>query len=113
MKIVKTAKFKILTHTKTFDETIEIYNSALSFYILVCEKEYSNLKNKISKEKVNYIEALSHRTKENIEIKYDFDKDFYKFPSYLRRAVIMEAMGIVRSFSHNSKESISKNMVKP
>ena len=50
MKIVKTAKLKILTHTKTFDETIEIYNSALSFYILVCEQENSNLKNKKSKE---------------------------------------------------------------
>jgi IS605 OrfB family transposase len=97
MKIVKTAKLKILTHAKTFDETIEIYNSALSFYILVCEKEYNNLENKISKEKLNYIEALSHRTKENIEIKYDFYKDFYKFPSYLRRAVIMEAIGIVDS----------------
>jgi len=41
MKIVKTAKLKILTHTKTFDETIEVYNSALSFYIFVCEEEYN------------------------------------------------------------------------
>ena len=33
MKITKTAKLKILTHTKIFDKTIEIYNKALSFYI--------------------------------------------------------------------------------
>jgi len=97
MKIVKTAKLKILTHTKTFDETIEIYNSALSFYILVCEKEYVDLKNKKSKEKINYIESLTHKTAKNREIKYDFDEDFYKFPSYLRRAVIMEAIGVIDS----------------
>ncbi len=97
MKIVKTAKLKILTHTKTFDETIEIYNSALSFYILVCEKEYTNLQDKSPKEKLNSIESLTHKTAKNREIKYDFDKDFYKFPSYLRRAVIMEAIGIVDS----------------
>ena len=97
MKIVKTAKLKILTHTKTFDEAIEIYNSALSFYILVCEKEHVNLKNKMSKEKINYIETLTHKTKNNIEVKYDFDKEFYKFPSYLRRAVIMEAIGVIDS----------------
>ncbi len=97
MKIVKTAKLKILTHTKTFDETIEIYNSALSFYILICEKEHLNLKNKMSKEKINYIETLTHKTKNNIEVKYDFDKEFYKFPSYLRRAVIMEAIGVIDS----------------
>lgn len=97
MKIVKTAKLKILTHTKTFDNTIEIYNQALSFYIIVCEKEQVNLKDKNSKEKLNYIESITHKTAKNIDIKYDFDRDFYKFPSYLRRAVIMDAIGILDS----------------
>ncbi|NEW59746.1 hypothetical protein GSY74_00480 [Sulfurovum sp. bin170] len=97
MKIVKTAKLKILTHTTTFDNTIEIYNQALSFYIYVCEKEYPNFLDKVSKEKLNYIESLTHKTSKNRDIKYDFDKDFYKFPSYLRRAVIMDALGVIDS----------------
>ena len=58
MKIVKTAKLKILTHTKTFDETIKIYNQALSFYIIVCEQEQSTLQGKKSKEKLKYIESM-------------------------------------------------------
>ena len=65
MKIVKTAKLKILTHTKTFNETIKIYNQALSFYIVVCEQEYLNLQDKKSKEKLNYIESITHRTAKN------------------------------------------------
>lgn len=97
MKIVKTAKLKILTHTQTFDETIKIYNQALSFYIFVCEQEETTIQGKISKEKLNYIESITHTTAKNRDIKYDFDKDFYKFPSYLRRAVIMDALGVIDS----------------
>jgi len=97
MKIVKTAKLKILTHTKTFDKTIKIYNMALSFYISVYEQEYNNLQDKTPKEKLNSIESLTHKTKKNRKVKYNFDKDFYKFPSYLRRAVIMEAIGVIDS----------------
>jgi len=97
MKIVKTAKLKILTHTQTFDETIKIYNQALSFYIIVCEQEQATVQGKTSKEKLKYIESITHKTAKNRDIKYDFDKDFYKFPSYLRRAVIMEALGVIDS----------------
>jgi len=97
MKIVKTAKLKILTHTQTFDETIKIYNQALSFYIFVCEQEQINFQDKTSKERLKYIESITHRTSKNRDIKYDFDKDFYKFPSYLRRAVIMDALGVIGS----------------
>jgi len=98
VKITKTAKLKITSHSKIFDDTIEIYNKALSFYISVCEKEYCVMKKfKHSKEKLNYIESLTHFTAKNKDIRYDFDKDFYKFPSYLRRTVIMEALGICDS----------------
>ncbi|MCK4442134.1 MAG: transposase, partial [Sulfurovaceae bacterium] len=115
MKIVKTAKLKILTHTTTFDNTIKIYNQALSFYIYVCEREHLNFLDKVSKEKLNYIESITHRTSKNRDIKYDFDKDFYKFPSYLRRAVIMDALGVIDShFSRlkNWKEKREKALSK-
>jgi len=44
-----------------------------------------------------------HKTKNRMDIApdYDFGKDFYKFPSYLRRSSIMEAIGIIES--HNSR----------
>ena len=43
MTIIKTAKLRILNFGKIFDDTLKIYNEALSFYIFVCEKEYLNL----------------------------------------------------------------------
>jgi len=98
MKITKTAKLKITSHSKIFNETIEIYNKALGFYINVCEKEFGCLQQfKHSQEKLNYIEAITHLTAKNQDIKYDFDKDFYKFPSYLRRTAIAEALGVCSS----------------
>ena len=111
MKIVKTAKLKIISHSKIFDDTIEIYNKALSFYIFVCEKEYGMLEQfKLPKEKLNYIESITHPTDKHINIKYNFDKDFYKFPSYLRRAVIMEALGVCNShFSRLANWQLKKD----
>jgi hypothetical protein len=98
MKITKTAKLKITSHTNIFKETLSIYNKALSFYIRVCEKEYSKLLELgNSKEKLNYIEAITHRTSKNTNIKYDFSEEFYKYPSYLRRSTIMEAIGVCDS----------------
>jgi len=98
MKITKTAKLKITSHSKIFDDTIVLYNKALSFYIDVCDKELGVMEQfKHSKEKLNYIEAITHLTASNKNIKYDFDKEFYKFPSYLRRTAIMEALGVCNS----------------
>lgn len=41
------------------------------------------------------------KTGSNPSPKYDFAKDFYKFPSYLRRAAINEAIGKVSSYKSN------------
>lgn len=97
MKITKTAKLKIISHTDVFVDTLNIYNKALSFYIKVCEQEYPKLLGKSSKEKLNYIEKITHATAKNRNIKYDFSEDFYKCPSYLRRATIMDAIGVCDS----------------
>ena len=98
MKIIKTAKLKITSHSKIFDETISIYNKALGFYIAVCEKEFGYMEQlQHSKEKLNHIESITHLTTKNRNIKYDFSEDFYKFPSYFRRTAIMEALGVCNS----------------
>ena len=47
------------------------------------------------------IELLTHQTEKNPNTKYNFDEDFYKFPSYLRRAAINEAIGKVSSYKSN------------
>ena len=49
-----------------------------------------------------YVERLCHRTSKNPDIKYgSFDKRFHKFPSYLRRGAINEAIGKVSSYKSN------------
>ena len=108
MKIVKTAKFKILSHTKSLEPTISIYNKALSFYIEVVQKEWDNLKGLKPKKQMRLLEQITHKTKRHPNVKYDFDQEFYKFPSYLRRACIMEAIGYYSSYDTNYKRWLAK-----
>ena len=111
MKIVKTAKLEIVNNSYDFSETIFIYKNALKFYIEVCEKEYHNYKDfQFSLEKRDYIEQITHKTSKRPQVKYDFGKDFHKFPSYFRRSVISEAIGIVTS--HMSRLNIWKEKQK-
>jgi putative transposase len=43
LKVVKTLKYKITSHTRTFDATVDIYNQALSFLIDVIDKEFKSV----------------------------------------------------------------------
>ena len=111
MNIVKTAKCKILNYTSIFDDTVSIYRSALSFYIDICYKEWDYISTLKSKYRNNYIERITHKTSKSPDVKYNFDSSFYKFPSYLRRAAIAEAIGYVSSFKsqlENYNESDKK-----
>lgn len=52
-----------------------------------------------SKDTIAVVESLIHSTKKRPTIKYKyFSRAFYKFPSYLRRAAIHNAVGQVSSF---------------
>lgn len=52
-----------------------------------------------SKDTIAVVESLIHPTKKRPNIKYEyFSRAFYKFPSYLRRAAIHNAVGQVSSF---------------
>lgn len=47
------------------------------------------------------MEKLIHKTSANPYPKYDFDKRFLKLPSYFRRTVLQDALGIVSSYKSN------------
>ena len=84
--------------------TITIYRKALSFLIPLVNKEWDVLQNiEKPKNRFNFAEHLFHSTENNTAKYSDFDKLFYKFPSYLRRAVISETIGIVSSYNSNYK----------
>ena len=97
----KTAKLKITSHTKLFLPTLDIYRKALSFYVSTINDHWELFADLSSNSIVPVAEKLTHATPKNPNPKLSFDKDFYKFPSYLRRACIMESYGIISS--HKSR----------
>lgn len=102
MKIVSTYSVKIKHYNKIFSDTVKIYRSAVDFLISVCNDNYDVISHiEGQKFRQRYVESLIHRTKDNPRTVYDFDDRFYKFPSYLRRSAISEALGRVSSYRSN------------
>ena len=103
MKVVSSYAVEIKHFNRIFQETVRIYRKALSFLIDVYDKEWEYLSAITKqKERFNTAERLIHTTKNN-KAKYDFDTQFYKMPSYLRRDVINAALGAVSSYHSNLK----------
>lgn len=101
MKIVNSYKCRITNANDIFKPTITIYRAALAYVIDVADRNYEVLSPLQGKDRNNLIEHLIHGTSDNPNPKYDFDKEFYKFPSYLRRCVVQDAIGIVSSYRAN------------
>jgi hypothetical protein len=86
--------------------TVAEYRYFLKPLVLISYWNWVNLSGLTSKERVNTLEKLVHKTADNPSPKYHwyFQKaisnhpSFRKFPSYLRRAAIQDALGIVSSF---------------
>lgn len=103
MEITTSYKVKIINQKTMLNETVKIYRDALSLIIQIINKGWVNLVEiKSIKYKYSFIESLIHETKFNPNPKYkEFDLRFYKFPTYLRRAAIAKAYGIVSSYRSN------------
>ena len=95
-------KVKIKHYNHIFKNTISVYRTAVDYLIQVCLENWDSI---ISYEKLlekqRFVETLIHQTKDNPVVTYDFDTQFYKFPSYLRRGAISEAIGKVSSYKSN------------
>ena len=104
MKIYTSYDVRIPTRefNKAFADTTEKYRDAVAFFISVRMEEAALFaEQNTGHAQLRKMELLTNRTKDNPEPKYDFGKDFYKFPCYLRRAAIMEALGKVSSYESN------------
>ena len=87
-------------------ETVEYYNKLITYLLHVIEKEQTEIIIKDvtehENERSHRLEALIHATRNNEHPKYeDFDKEFPKFPSYIRRAAEKTAIGIYKSWYSN------------
>ena len=99
MDIFTTYSVRIDRFTRIFQDTVNWCRRSVDFFIRVIlleEKELFRLKTQT--ERVNAVEKLTVITSCRPEVKYDFGKEFYKFPSYYRRAAIAEALGSVSSY---------------
>ena len=86
--------------------TVTEYRRFLKPLILVINAQWISLVNLTAKERVNAVEKMIHKTAKNPLPKHQYFQkvvskypSFRKFPSYLRRAAIADAIGIVSSFS--------------
>lgn len=102
MKLSMTYRVRTRGFNHIFDETVRLYRQAVSFFVDVCLTEWDVISaGQFQKERVNLVESLTIQTKQNPVVSYDFSAEFYKFPSYLRRAAIAEALGKVSSYRSN------------
>lgn len=101
MQITSSYRIKLTGDLKTLEDTIGIYRDALHFVIPITNVYWNELTDfKYTKQRMTYVEKLIHTTKCN-KAQHNFDEKFPKFPSYLRRAVINRALGIVSSYRSN------------
>ena len=110
MQIFTAYKVKIIRSEKEFSKTAKVYQSALHYLLDVVAHEWPILKDikadgteKVSTGQLRRmtLERLVHKTAKTPFPKYHFDEKFYKLPSYLRRAAMMEALGMYSSFQSN------------
>ena len=96
---------KIVQHSGIFAETVRAYRDAVSFFMSVCLEEWDVISQETHPQRrMNALEKMTHPTSKRPEVPHCFDSSdrrFYKFPSYLRRAACMEALGKVSSYQSN------------
>ena len=102
VKLLTSYSVKLKESHKSFVATTNIYRQAVDFLIDVVMREWDVISAiKLPLERRSTVEHLTHQTKIILHPKYDFDSKFYKFPIYLRRAAIAEAIGKVSSYKSN------------
>ena len=101
MKLTSSYAIKLNGDLNALENSITIYRSALRFIIPIVNTHWDELKEyEFINQRMTHTEQLIHSTNKN-KAQYNFDEQYPKFPSYLRRAVINRALGIVSSYRSN------------
>lgn len=101
MKITSSYEMKLTGDLKALENSIRIYRDALHFVIPIVNTHWDEVTDfEYSNQRMMYVEKLVHSTSKS-QARYNFDEEFPKFPSYLRRAVLNLALGIVSSYRSN------------
>lgn len=103
MRIIRSDRFNLKADTPAQREalraTLEIYRGLVRDLMGVVAAHWHELGPYSDNAIIAPVEALIHPTAKRSAVRYPyFARRYYKFPSYLRRAAIMDAAGQVRSF---------------
>ena len=102
MKNINSYSIRLTDTNGVFNDTLTLYRKAVMFFVEVINTEWDTFKDyKSPNDAVAPCEHMTVETKRSISPKYNFTTKFYKFPSYLRRAAIAEAFGMVKSYHSN------------
>ena len=101
MRITSSYGMKLKGDLNALKTSIDIYRDTLRVLIPIINDNWETLsKYEFANQRYNCIEKWIHNTKSNQAI-YDFDEQFPKLPTYLRRSAIATALGIVSSYHSN------------
>ena len=102
MKIVTSYSVRLGQIPACLKDTLVLYRKAVDWFIGVMDAEWNAYADCVNNQMaVRVSERLCIRTARNEYPKYSLTDSFVKFPSYLRRAAIMEAFGLVSSYRSN------------
>ena len=115
MRTMVSREARIIDEHRPFLDTIGIYQDALSFLIDVADGHYGGIRNPASQKAMTAVERMVHSTSSRKAIHPSFDIRFPKFPPYLRRAAIFEAIAAVMLYRRNLSdwESSDRKRKKP
>ncbi|NEO40975.1 MAG: IS200/IS605 family element transposase accessory protein TnpB [Moorea sp. SIOASIH] len=107
-KIIRTDKWQLNPtpdQKLLFGETVKVYRRACRYLVGIIYTHWSELGELTADQLTPAVERLMHETQSRPNIKYpQFNKAFYKFPSYYRRAAIAFAAGQVSSYVTRYRE---------
>ena len=103
MKHMVSYSVELKHNLNAVNNTVLIYRAAVNWLLDPVKDHYEELlliEGSLMRQQ--FIERLVHSTKDRKAV-YPFDECFYKFPSYLRRSAITQAIGAVFSWKSNLK----------
>ena len=101
MLLTSSYGMKLKGDFKALETSIELYRKALRMLIPIINDGWDSISEcRYVNQKYNLIEKWIHNTRANQAL-FDFDEQFPKFPTYLRRSAIAKALGIVSSYRSN------------
>ena len=101
MLLTSSYGMKLKGDFKALENSIELYRKSLRVLIPIINDGWDSISEcRYVNQKYNLIEKWIHNTRTNQAL-FDFDEQFPKFPTYLRRSAIAKALGIVSSYRSN------------